>query len=257
MARKANISREEIIEACWVLLDQHRYPNIPRVAEYFEALDGRRGSNTTLQNAISEWEEAYREHQQNELKEYADYLQPAIDRFKRDTLQVMMTVVDEHLAQTSQQQSLKTQAIEGRYDSLTEALLAAESENTELKTKLAQLENQLSEVGAQNHTLTEKLQYTASRNQLLERELGESQQSHKELLHSYHQQQVELAKQDIQLQQLRQNNEQLVGTLAERESYISQLHKEYASSSAMQQKLDEIVSKMQALEHAEVHGKKR
>ena len=61
MARKANIAREEIHQACWELIEKNSFPNIPRLTEYFLQKDGRRCSNTTFLNAITDWEETYKD----------------------------------------------------------------------------------------------------------------------------------------------------------------------------------------------------
>ncbi|KJZ12421.1 hypothetical protein TW85_14965 [Marinomonas sp. S3726] len=120
MARKANISREEIILACWSLLEQNYFPNIPRLTEYFLKKDGRKCSNTTFLKAITDWEELYKEQQEASFKDLSSVFMPSFKKFERDISRDLESLLEERLHQEKNEQSLKKDATHGQYLSLSE-----------------------------------------------------------------------------------------------------------------------------------------
>lgn len=120
MARKANISREEIILACWSLLEQNYFPNIPRLTDYFLQKDGRKCSNTTFLKAITDWEELYKERQEASFKDLSSVFMPSFKKFERDISRDLESLLEEKLHQEENEQTLKRDATHGQYLSLSE-----------------------------------------------------------------------------------------------------------------------------------------
>lgn len=119
MARKANIAREEIIVACWSLLEQNYFPNIPRLADYFLKQDGRKCSNTTFLKAITEWEELYKERQDASFNDLSDVFMPSFKKFERDVSRNLQALLEEKLHHEENTQALKQDATKGQYLSLS------------------------------------------------------------------------------------------------------------------------------------------
>lgn len=202
MARKANISKEEIIEACWQLIEQNTFPNIPRLSAYFLQLDGRACSNTTLLNAINDWEELYREQQESELSDLKENLEPSFKRFERDVVQALSLVLGEKIQAHEDALTLRQAAIEGRSDSLSEAFVESTEQVSQLTTELAERVDEVDQLQQQNQLLSERYEQTLSRSRVLESELEKHQRELKERDAQLSQAQVDLAKQDKQIEML-------------------------------------------------------
>ncbi|WP_417528482.1 hypothetical protein [Marinomonas shanghaiensis] len=213
MARKANIAREEIHQACWELLEQNSFPNIPRLAEFFMKKDGRRCSNTTLMNAIAEWEDAYKDQQQHQLKELSDVLQPVFKRFSREVTQQLGQLLDEKSSDLEQHQIRKLEATQSGYLSLSSALIELQEAHDALimehktvcddavmaKQKLALSEQRYQDVMTQNAVLTNQIK--------------QEQKDNQELRINLAQKEVDLAKQDNALTRLHEENTKLASAL--------------------------------------------
>lgn len=119
MARKANIAREEIIMACWSLLEQNFFPNIPRLADYFHKQDGRKCSNTTFIKAITEWEELYKERQDASFNDLTDAFMPSFKKFERDITRDLQSLLEEKLHLEESTHALKRDATKGQFLSLS------------------------------------------------------------------------------------------------------------------------------------------
>lgn len=196
MARKANIAKEEIIEACWKLIENNTFPNIPRLSQFFKDLDGRGCSNTTLLNAINEWEEAYREYQESEVKDVAEHLSPSFKRFERDIVQSLSVLLDEKVHAFEAQMSLRKEALEGRNDSLSTAYIESEAQLEKVLLELDTAKANETVLQAQQQQLSERLEHTLVRNRVLENELADSARKLQEADTQLSQAQVDLAKQD-------------------------------------------------------------
>lgn len=214
MARKANIAREEIHQACWELLEKDQFPNIPRIADYFSEKDGRKCSNTTLMNAIAEWEELYKENQQHKLKELDEGLQPVFHRFSRDVTQALGQLLDEKILETESQYALKKAATEGQYQSLSSSLC-------ELQEAFDTLSEEHSRVSLNNAQLKQALDQAKQRyddvyshNQVIASKLHKEQIEKDELRINLSQHEVDLAKLDHFTVQLNDENKQLKAKLA-------------------------------------------
>ncbi|WP_417506273.1 hypothetical protein [Marinomonas gallaica] len=202
MARKANIAKEEIIEACWRLIETNTFPNIPRLSEYFKELDGRGCSNTTLLNAINDWEEDYREHQETELKDITEQLTPTFKRFERDVIQQLSVLLDEKIQANEHQLALKKDAIEGRDNSLADAYIRSEQQLEETQTLLDSVQQSEQDLLHQNQQITQRYEDTLSRTRVLESELDDNKRQLREADTKLNQAQVDLAKQDQQIKML-------------------------------------------------------
>ncbi|SBS31430.1 hypothetical protein MAQ5080_01971 [Marinomonas aquimarina] len=224
MARKANIAKEEIIEACWKLIEGNTFPNIPRLSQYFKELDGRGCSNTTLLNGINDWEEAYREYQESEVKDIGEQLTPSFKRFERDVVQSLSVLLDEKVHAYEQQMSLRKEALEGRGDSLSQALIASEAqlEQTLDALQLSQANEQ--QLQTQKDQLAERLDHALARNRVLEKEQAEASAKLHEADTKLSQAQVDLAKQDQTIQML---NDALMGAQQQIELLQKQNNSQY------------------------------
>ncbi|RDL46037.1 hypothetical protein DN730_03060 [Marinomonas piezotolerans] len=202
MARKANIAKEEIIEACWILIEQNTFPNIPRLTEYFKRLDGRGCSNTTLLNAITEWEETYREQQESDLSDLAEHIAPSVKRFSRDLVQSVSVLLDEKIRQHEDALSLRKASLEGRSDSLSEALTYTTDALQETRERLSERSARTQFLEEENEKLKQHQTDILARNRVLESELGLLKQQLNESDAKLNQAQVDLAKQDNQIDSL-------------------------------------------------------
>lgn len=246
MARKANIAREEIHQACWLLLEQNSFPNIPRLAEHFLQQDGRRCSNTTLMNAIAEWEDTYKEYQQHQLKELNDVLGPVFKRFSREVTQQLGQLLDEKTTEIEQHQLRKQEATQSGYLSLSSALIELQTahdtltiecqkrteEAENLKQKWGFSEQRYQEVMAQNAVLTSQIQ--------------QEQKDNSELRLNLAQKEVDLAKQDNQLALLKEENARLATELFDRQN--TQRVDEDKKWQEMSKKLEEITHSVKTLQ---------
>ncbi|MGR0279765.1 hypothetical protein ACUM5Y_12070 [Marinomonas dokdonensis] len=199
MARKANISKEEIHLACWALLEKNTFPNIPRIAEYFINKDGRKCSNTTLLNAITEWEEIYKEHQQHQLKQLDDVMSPVFQRFNRDVTQSLGKLLDEITFDLEQGLDRKDKAVNGGYLSLSKTLIQCQEELDHSEDKLNQLAQENQSLQEKVETLTQRNQDLAATNNVLTAQISQLQEQHKELVINLAQKDVDLAKIDNEL----------------------------------------------------------
>ncbi|TDP00032.1 hypothetical protein [Marinomonas balearica] len=243
MARKANISREEIISACWHLLEQNHFPNIPRLAAHFFALDGRKCSNTTLLNGVTEWEELYHEHKKNELSELDSLIDPALKRFSRDITQTLAILFDEKTADIEEHFSLKEGSLSGQYLSLSNVVAEQEkeieklsSENIELNTENRLLKQELSQTSAQ-------LDNQLSQSRVFQSLISKQEAELKEQSLNVAQREVDLAKQDAKIQSLLEDNQKLA----------SQLERQQQSSQHNHQQMlliEQLISKVGGLEQS-------
>jgi len=138
MARKANIAREEIIMACWSLLEQNFFPNIPRLTDYFLKQDGRKCSNTTFLKAITEWEELYKERQDASFDDLAHVFMPSFKKFERDITRDLQSLLEETLHLEDKAHALKRDATVGQYLSLSSL---AEQQEKQIETQSKQIMN--------------------------------------------------------------------------------------------------------------------
>lgn len=238
MARKANIAREEIHQACWDLLEQNLFPNIPRVAEYFLNKDGRHGSNTTLMNAISEWEESYHEFQQHKLKELDDSLAPVFNHFSREVTQVLGKLLDEKLLDLEKQQQLREDAAKGGYQSLSESLITLQNQFEQLEEDKLALADAHREMTEKHSFAHQRYEDVLAQNHVLTSQLKTLQKERDALQINLSQREVDLAKQDNQLAQLKDENVSLKSQLATLQD--KKQAKESAQLASLQQQLTEL-----------------
>ena len=209
MARKANIAREEIDQACWDLIENNRFPNIPRLTEYFLQKDGRRCSNTTFMNAIAEWEESYKEHQQHQLKELDSVLLPLFKRFSRDVTQHLGQLLDEKSTEIEQHQQRKLDATEGGYLALSGVLIDLQTAHDQLTKTHKRASNDLEQLQIKLLNKEQQYQDILTQNNVLTSQLKQEQKISAELQINLAQQQVNLAKQDNQIALLMKENGKL------------------------------------------------
>lgn len=238
MARKANIAKEEIIEACWKLIENNTFPNIPRLSEFFKELDGRGCSNTTLLNGISEWEEAYREYQESEVKDIAEHLTPSFKRFERDVVQSLSILLDEKVHAYEEQMSLRKEALEGRKDSLSAALIESETQLEQTQQELANSQQLVQQLQLNNEQLSERLDHALARTRVLENTLTDNTRKLHEADTKLSQAQVDLAKQDQTIAMLNE-------ALAVAQQQVKELQTQ--SNSQYEQILSSAVSQLQDL----------
>jgi chromosome segregation ATPase len=209
MARKANIAREEIHQACWDLLEQNHFPNIPRIADYFLKKDGRHASNTTLLNAITEWEESYKEYQQHQLKELNDALQPAFNHFSREITQTLGTLLDEKQVDFENQQALKESATHQGFLSLSSVLCETQDSLAKVTEEKQQLENAHQALIEKHQMILERYDDIVSHNKVIDSQLKQTQKERDELQLNLSQKAVDLAKLDNKVSGLEEENAQL------------------------------------------------
>jgi chromosome segregation ATPase len=213
MARKANIAREEIHQACWELLEQNSFPNIPRLAEFFMKKDGRRCSNTTLMNAIAEWEDAYKDQQQHQLKELSDILQPVFKRFSREVTQQLGQLLDEKSSEIEQHQIRKQEATQSGYLSLSSVLIELQNAHDSLTSEHKKISDE-AEVLKQKFAFSEqRYQEVIAQNAVLTSQIKQEQKENTELRINLAQKEVDLAKQDNALTRLHEENTKLASAL--------------------------------------------
>ncbi|RBO82907.1 hypothetical protein [Marinomonas aquiplantarum] len=217
MARKANISRSEILQACWTLIDKQQYPNIPRVAQYFLDKDGRQCSNTTLLNAINQWQKDYQEHQEQIELNLDERLAAPIKQFIRETTKQLNQLVEEKAFDVEAERKLKQSAIDSDYLSLSASLATLEEAHQELKEVHHSHQIQTASLTQEKQYLEKRLNEVASHNQLLKKQLEEAHKANETLRLNLAQRELDLAKQDVQIsslerahaeQHLQQQNEQ-------------------------------------------------
>jgi chromosome segregation ATPase len=246
MARKANIAREEIHQACWELIEKNNFPNIPRLTEYFLQKDGRRCSNTTFLNAITDWEEAYKEQQQHELSELNDVLLPVFKRFSREVTQNLGKLLDEKSSEIEQHQILKQEATQSGYLSLSSALI-------ELQAAHDSLTSEHKKVSDEAETFKQKLAFSEQRyqeviaqNAVLTNQIKQEQKEITELRINLSQKEVDLAKQDNQLTKLVEENAKLTATLDEAQH--NKTKEDAKKWQEMTKKLDALTSSVKTMQ---------
>ena len=254
MARKANIAREEIHQACWELIEKNTFPNIPRLAEHFSLKDGRRCSNTTFMNAIAEWEDAYKEHQQHQLQELSDTLLPIFKRFSRDVTQNLGQLLDEKSTDLEQHQILKQEATEGGFLSLSSALIELQKAHDALTTEHKKICSHTESLQQQYAFSEQRYQDVISQNHVLNSQLKQEQKDNAELRINLSQKEVDLAKQDNQLTALKQDKTKLTAQL---ESHQAKKVKGEAEKwLAITKKLDTLTSSIESINHKDRGSKK-
>ncbi|WOD07363.1 hypothetical protein [Marinomonas sp. GJ51-6] len=208
MARKANISNEEIYQACWELLERNSFPNIPRIADFFLTKDGRRCSNTTLMKAIAEWEEMYKEQQEHEFKDLDEVLLPAFKNFSRNVTKSFGMLLDEKAADLKKHQTQKQNATEGSYLSLSSTLIELQQAHEEIEEQHANAERKVLELEQQVLLLEQKNQTLVAQNQVLTKQLEQEKEESTELRLNLSQREVDLAKLDNKLSQALEEKQQ-------------------------------------------------
>ncbi|MCV2402810.1 hypothetical protein OFY17_07920 [Marinomonas sp. C2222] len=206
MARKANITSEEIHMACWELMELNQYPNIPRLAEYFSNKDGRKCSNTTFMKAISEWEDLYREHQENQFASLSEVLAPTFKSFNRKLMEQLGQLLDEKTVDAESKQKLKVDAVEGGYLSLSQALSSLQEKFETLSKSYAKSQIELSELKAKLSYSEERRQDLKNQNQVLFHQLKKEKEENNLLAANLSQKEVDLAKLDNELASLKADN---------------------------------------------------
>ena len=246
MARKANIAREEIHQACWELIEKNSFPNIPRLTEYFLQKDGRRCSNTTFLNAITDWEEAYKEQQQHELSELNDVLLPVFKRFSREVTQNLGKLLDEKSSEIEQHQKLKQEATLSGYMSLSSALI-------ELQTAYDSLMSEHKKVGDEAETFKQKFAFSEQRyqeviaqNSVLTSQIKQEEKDNAELRINLAQKEVDLAKQDNQIAKLTEENAKLAAFLEENQQ--NKIKDDAKKWQEMTKKLDALTSSVKTMQ---------
>ena len=223
MARKANISREEIILACWSLLEQNYFPNIPRLTDYFLKLDGRKCSNTTFLKAITEWEELYKESQEASFKDLSDVFKPSFKRLERDIAKDLQGLLEEKLFHAETSHALKRDATNGQYLSLTQTVEAQLDEintKTDLIESLQQSDNEKSN---RIEYLEQRYQDTLTSLKVKQTQLDELEQQFKEVSLNLAQKEVDLAKSETQFQVLQSDRDKLLVQLESKNTIIDEL----------------------------------
>ena len=245
MARKANIAREEIHQACWELIEKNSFPNIPRLTEYFIHKDGRRCSNTTFLNAITEWEEVYKEQQQHQLSELNDVLLPVFKRFSREVTESLGKLLDEKANDLEYHQLRKQEATENGYLSLSTTLIELQNSYDQLVLEHKQILNE-AELVKQKHEYSEqRYQQVLTQNAVLTNQIKQEQQHNTECRINLAQKEVDLAKQDNQILMLEEQNAKLVKQVEELQRQKAQA--EAKSWQKMAEKLDSLSSSLKSL----------
>ncbi|NLQ16413.1 hypothetical protein HGG82_02095 [Marinomonas sp. M1K-6] len=242
MARKANIAREEIHQACWELIEKNSFPNIPRLAEYFRQKDGRHCSNTTFLNAITQWEESYKEQQQHELSELSDLLQPVFKRFSREVTQQLGQLLDEKSTEIEQHQHRKQEATQSGYLSLSSALIELQAAHDTLTSERKKISDE-AETLKQKWTFSEqRYQEVMAQNAVLTSQIKQEQKANTELRINLAQKEVDLAKQDNQLAKVLEENAKLAAALEENQS--EKMENDAIKWQEMTQKLDTLTNSL-------------
>ncbi|QRV24116.1 hypothetical protein [Marinomonas foliarum] len=242
MARKANIAREEIHQACWDLIEKNHFPNIPRLTEYFLQKDGRRCSNTTFLNAITDWEETYKEQQQNELSELNDVLLPVFKRFSREVTQNLGKLLDEKSSDIEQHQKLKQEATQSGYLSLSSALIELQTAHDTLTSEHKKVCNEAESLRQKLAFSEQRYQEVIAQNSVLTNQLKQEQKESTEFRINLAQKEVDLAKQDNQLIKLTEENVKLTVMLEEHQN--DKTADEAKKWQEMTKKLDALTSSM-------------
>lgn len=245
MARKANIAREEIHQACWELIEKNSFPNIPRLTEYFIRKDGRRCSNTTFLNAITEWEEIYKEQQQHELSELNDVLLPVFKRFSREVTESLGKLLDEKANDLECHQLRKQEATENGYLSLSTTLIELQNSYDQLVLVHKQILNEAELVKQKYEYSEQRYQQVLTQNAVLTNQIKQEQKDNTECRINLAQKEVDLAKQDNQILMLEEQNAKLVKQVEGLQRQKAQA--EAKSWQKVAEKLDSLSSSLKSL----------
>ena len=226
MARKANISRDEIIMACWNLLEQNYFPNIPRVADYFLKLDGRKCSNTTFLKAITEWEELYKERQDASFQDLFDVFTPSFKKFERDIGRDIQQLLEEKLHHSENDQALKKDATNGQYLSLSDFVVQQSQELESQEKTLVELTESKQDALQKCEHLTGRYQDTLSNLKVHQSKLEQQDKEIKTLNLNLSQKEVELASFELQLNLIKDERETLLDQIRSQQRQIENLSKQ-------------------------------
>jgi len=223
MARKANISREEIHQACWNLLEQNYFPNIPRIAEYFLTLDGRKCSNTTLLNSISEWEVIYKEQQQVKFADLGEVVKPVFKKLEREFIQVLQSQLDDKVGEFEHAEKLKADSTNGRYLSLSAALSEQEQELTDSQDKAHTMEQEWTSVSNKLDYMKQRYEDTLSTLHVTNENMLHLEGQLKESQLNLVQKEIDIVKAESACQAIENENKRLIRQTELQESEIAKL----------------------------------
>lgn len=245
MARKANIAREEIIAACWSLLEQNYFPNIPRLTEFFLKQDGRKCSNTTFLKAITEWEELYKERQETSFKELFDVFTPSFKKFERDIGQQLQSLLEERLHHEDNIQSLKRDAAIGQYLSLSQLVEKQSAQLEEQDILITTLSQNKQESDNKISYLEQRYADTLSTLQVQKSKAEEEAVSAKELTINLAQKEIDLTKLELQLSLLNEDRERLLEQLSSQQKQLDSLNQERnnADISALTKQIETLIER--------------
>lgn len=255
MARKANIAKEEIYQACWELLEKNTFPNIPRLTEFFLQKDGRCCSNTTFMSAIIEWEGAYKEHQEHYFKELNDVLLPVFKHFSREVTQKLGQLLDEKSVDLENHQIQKKNAIEGGYLSLSSSLIELQSAYDTLEEKQAKTHKKSSDLEQKGLLREQRYQDVLAQSQVLTKQFTQKQTECAELRINLAQKEVDLAKLDNKLDQVLQENQKLLNEINRNKAIHAE--KEKQNWQQMNARLDALSTFVQMIQDKDVQCKDR
>ncbi|KZN13210.1 hypothetical protein [Marinomonas sp. TW1] len=255
MARKANISREEIQQACWALIDKQQYPNIPRVAQYFLDKDGRQCSNTTLLNAINQWQKDYQEHEKQTQHNLDERLAPPIKQFMREASKQLNQLLEEQIFDIEAGRKLKLSAIDSDYLSLSESLAALGEAHQELKTAHHSQQIQMNSLNQENQHQEKRLNDVLSHNQILKKQLEEARLENETLRLNLAQRELDLAKQDAHIKHLEQTHEDALLRQQNQKQQADQANRQWQEIHSQLESLNASVNRLQDKDKDRGRGK--
>ncbi|MFT2111640.1 hypothetical protein [Marinomonas sp. 2405UD68-3] len=223
MARKANISREEIHQACWNLLEQNYFPNIPRVAEYFSTLDGRKCSNTTLLNSISEWELIYKEQQQVKFNDLGEAVKPVFKKLEREFIQVLQSQLDDKIGEFEHAEKLKSDSTNGHYLSLSAALSEQEQELADSQNKAHTMEQERVSVSSKLDYMKQRYEDTLSTLHVTNENMLHLEEQLKESQLNLVQKEIDMVKAESAYQAIENENRRLIRQTEQQKNEIEKL----------------------------------
>ncbi|MCZ2720430.1 hypothetical protein O1D97_01905 [Marinomonas sp. 15G1-11] len=185
------------------------FPNIPRVADYFLKLDGRKCSNTTLLNSISEWEELYQEHQKIKFHALDEVLAPVFKKLEREISQVLQAQLDEKVGELEYDEKLRSDAINGQYLSLSHSLTSQDDALEKALEKSTNLEKQLHDLSNNLSYMKQRYEDTLSTLSIANENLSLCEHQLKESQLNLVQKEMDLVKLESKQSSLQQENELL------------------------------------------------
>ncbi|AEF54749.1 hypothetical protein [Marinomonas posidonica] len=245
MARKANISRQEILQACWTLIDKHQYPNIPRVAQYFLDKDGRQCSNTTLLNAINQWQLDYDAHEKQIESNLNDRLATPINQFMREAAKQINQLIEEKAFDMEAGHKQKQSAIDSEYLSLSESLTTLEETHQELKEEHHSHQILTNRLSQENQYLEKRLNDVMSYNQQLKTQLEEALLANETLRLNLAQRELDLAKQDAHIQSLKQTHADELSRQQKEKQFTDQTNQQWQEIRDQLRSLNSSVNSLQ------------